>query len=76
VFKTGHVLALTSVGIPIVYYGSEQYFTGGNDPNNREILWRNLDKYNERNLETLRCISICKLSSMHVRNTRSGTPIK
>lgn len=35
VFKTGHVLALTSVGIPIIYYGSEQYFAGGNDPKNR-----------------------------------------
>jgi alpha-amylase len=45
VFKTGNLLALTSVGIPIVYYGSEQYFAGGNDPNNREILWRNLDRY-------------------------------
>eukprot|EP01147_Barroeca_monosierra_P004762 gene4762-6842_t len=27
-------------GIPIVYYGTEQGFTGGNDPNNREDLWR------------------------------------
>ena len=35
VFKTGHVLTLTAMGIPIVYYGSEQYFAGGNDPNNR-----------------------------------------
>lgn len=37
-------LVLTSVGIPIIYYGTEQYFSGGNDPQNREILWRNLDK--------------------------------
>lgn len=44
IFKTGHVLTLTSVGIPMVYYGSEQYFAGGNDPNNREILWRNLNR--------------------------------
>jgi alpha-amylase len=35
---------MTSVGIPIVYYGAEQYFAGGNDPANREILWRNLDR--------------------------------
>jgi len=26
-------------GIPIVYYGSEQGFNGGNDPYNREPLW-------------------------------------
>jgi alpha-amylase len=39
-----HAMAMTSVGIPIVYYGAEQYFAGGNDPANREILWRNLDR--------------------------------
>jgi len=40
-------MAITSIGIPIVYYGTEQYFAGGNDPNNREILWRNLDTNSE-----------------------------
>ena len=25
--------------IPILYYGTEQGFNGGNDPNNRESLW-------------------------------------
>ena len=34
-FKTLNVFALTSVGIPIIYYGSEQFFAGGNDPHNR-----------------------------------------
>jgi len=34
-YKTTHVMALTSVGIPIVYYGAEQLFAGGNDPKNR-----------------------------------------
>jgi len=28
-------MAMTSVGIPITYYGAEQYFAGGNDPANR-----------------------------------------
>lgn len=42
-YKTTQVMALTSIGIPIVYYGSEQLFAGGNDPNNREILWNNMD---------------------------------
>lgn len=30
---------LTARGIPIVYYGSEQAFSGGNDPYCRESLW-------------------------------------
>jgi len=30
---------LMSEGIPIIYYGTEQNFHGGNDPANREILW-------------------------------------
>ena len=34
-YKTVNVLALTTVGIPIIYYGTEQYFAGGNDPYNR-----------------------------------------
>jgi alpha-amylase len=29
----------TEDGIPCIYYGTEQEFSGGNDPNNRERLW-------------------------------------
>ncbi|HEY7956665.1 MAG TPA: alpha amylase C-terminal domain-containing protein, partial [Polyangia bacterium] len=29
----------TEDGIPCVYYGTEQEFSGGNDPTNRERLW-------------------------------------
>ena len=32
-------LLFTEDGIPNLYYGTEQEFTGGNDPANREILW-------------------------------------
>jgi glycosidase len=32
-------LIFTEEGIPCVYYGTEQDFSGGNDPGNREILW-------------------------------------
>lgn len=28
-------------GIPIVYYGTEQAYSGNGDPNNRESLWPN-----------------------------------
>ena len=34
-YKTTNVMALTSLGIPIIYYGTDQYFSGGNDPKNR-----------------------------------------
>ncbi|PWN50517.1 alpha-amylase [Violaceomyces palustris] len=30
---------LTGDGIPIIYYGEEQRYAGGNDPYNREALW-------------------------------------
>ena len=31
-------------GIPVWYYGDEQYFNGGDDPNNREPLWGHYNK--------------------------------
>jgi alpha-amylase len=34
-YKVINAMTLTSVGIPIIYYGTEQYFSGGNDPQNR-----------------------------------------
>jgi alpha-amylase len=38
-FKNALLFALTSRGIPFYYYGSEQAYAGGNDPQNRESLW-------------------------------------
>ena len=32
-------LLFTQDGIPCLYYGTEQQFSGGNDPGNREPLW-------------------------------------
>ena len=37
------IFSLFVDGIPIVYYGDEQAFGGGNDPANREQLWTNLN---------------------------------
>ncbi|XP_071090122.1 uncharacterized protein [Haliotis cracherodii] len=37
------VYVFFSQGIPLVYYGTEQLFHGGADPNNREALWPHLD---------------------------------
>ncbi|MCX7718244.1 MAG: alpha-amylase family glycosyl hydrolase [Candidatus Sumerlaeaceae bacterium] len=33
------VFQLTSLGVPCVYYGTEQYFNGGSDPNCREDMF-------------------------------------
>ncbi|CAD8189678.1 unnamed protein product [Paramecium octaurelia] len=46
-FKAITAFTLTSVGIPMIYYGTEQYYAGGNDPNNREVLWNHLDQTSE-----------------------------
>lgn len=42
-FKNAAILALFFEGIPIFYYGGEQYFAGGDDPANRETLWGHHD---------------------------------
>jgi alpha-amylase len=46
-FKSAQAFALTARGIPFLYYGSEQGFSGGQDPYNREALWNNLDQTSE-----------------------------
>ena len=33
-----------SVGIPFIYYGTEHAYSGGSDPNNREVLFQNVNK--------------------------------
>lgn len=37
------IFSLTGRGIPFFYYGSEQAYQGGNDPQNRESLWQDMD---------------------------------
>jgi alpha-amylase len=37
--KNAMTFALLTDGIPIIYYGSEQQFSGQTDPYNREALW-------------------------------------
>ncbi|KAJ5756500.1 hypothetical protein N7533_006043 [Penicillium manginii] len=39
-FKNALAYVILARGIPIIYYGTEQGYTGGNDPANREDLWR------------------------------------
>lgn len=38
--KNALTFALLSDGIPIIYYGAEQAFSGQTDPYNREALWK------------------------------------
>jgi len=41
-FKAALAFSMSSVGIPMVYYGDEQAYNGGQDPANREALWSNM----------------------------------
>lgn len=40
-------MTLFTTGIPIIYYGTEQAYSGGNDPANRESLWPNFNTSHE-----------------------------
>ena len=44
-FTNAIIFSLLFEGIPVMYYAGEQYYAGGQDPNNREPLW---DNYNTR----------------------------
>lgn len=46
-FKSALTFALTARGIPFYYYGSEQDFAGGDDPENRETLWGSMNTNSE-----------------------------
>eukprot|EP00345_Euplotes_harpa_P010929 CAMPEP_0168338790 /NCGR_PEP_ID=MMETSP0213-20121227/13067_1 /TAXON_ID=151035 /ORGANISM="Euplotes harpa, Strain FSP1.4" /LENGTH=361 /DNA_ID=CAMNT_0008344681 /DNA_START=1 /DNA_END=1083 /DNA_ORIENTATION=- len=46
-YQNALVFALYMQGIPIVYYGAEQGFNGGQDPANREVLWGHMDTNSE-----------------------------
>ena len=43
-FKNALAMSLLFEGIPIMYYGNEQYFHGGRDPENREPMFSSLNK--------------------------------
>mmetsp|Transcript_1008 Transcript_1008/g.1000 ORF Transcript_1008/g.1000 Transcript_1008/m.1000 type:complete len:341 (-) Transcript_1008:24-1046(-) len=45
-FKNALAWSVATLGIPIVYYGDEQGFNGGYDPNDREVLWPYLKNTN------------------------------
>lgn len=37
--KNALAFTILSDGIPIIYAGQEQHYSGGSDPNNREATW-------------------------------------
>jgi alpha-amylase len=39
--------SLTSRGIPFTYYGTEQFYAGAADPQNRESLWQDMNTSSE-----------------------------
>jgi alpha-amylase len=46
-YKNALAMTLFTSGIPIVYYGTEQAYSGGNDPADRESLWPNYNTNHE-----------------------------
>ncbi len=72
---------LTSVGIPCLYYGTEQQLHGGNDPSNREDLWKGnerdgLPPYDTQNA-TFRLIrALAELRKQHAPLRRGDFKIR
>jgi glycosidase len=65
---------LTIDGIPCLYYGTEQEFDGGNDPFNREDLWRS--GY-DTSRETFRLIRhLIDLRKTHAPLRRGGMTVR
>lgn len=68
--NTALIYLLTTVGIPCIYYGTEQQLSGGNDPSNREPLWRGnaqrgLDPYDTANSTFKRIQQLTALRARH-----------
>ncbi|MCA9670563.1 MAG: alpha-amylase [Myxococcales bacterium] len=72
---------LTTVGIPCIYYGTEQQFDGGNDPSNREDMWlgnrkRGLSPYDTTNDTFMRISGLTKLRKEHAALRRGSFEIR
>lgn len=60
--KSALVHTIMGDGIPIVYYGAEQAFSGENDPKNREALWLNPSGYDTESplYQTIKALNIVR----------------
>lgn len=47
-YRAALAYVILSDGIPIIYYGTEWLFSGGNDPNNREPFWSTGGSYDAK----------------------------
>lgn len=65
-FKNALTYTLTAAGIPIMYYGNEQGFAGGADPNNREPLW---NSFNTGHPLYLHVATVNKARNAHISPT-------
>ena len=63
-FKAALTFVTFAQGIPIIYYGSEQAFNGGNDPANREVLWTNMNTNSPMYLFIQQIVSIRKANQV------------
>lgn len=70
--KNAITYILTGDGIPIIYYGQEQSFNGGNDPYNREALWGS-----DYNTQAEMYVHIAKVNKLRkaVKGLTSGNPL-
>lgn len=69
------VLLFTEEGIPNLYYGTEQDFSGGNDPSNREPLWAVPNPYDTTG-DTFRHIAkLTRLRAQYAALRRGDTKV-
>ena len=64
-FKNAIIFSLFYEGIPVVYYGGEQFFSGGDDPLNREILWGKFNTNSEMYIAIREAIRVRKRKKIY-----------
>ncbi|KAI0376020.1 glycoside hydrolase family 13 protein [Hypomontagnella monticulosa] len=61
--KNALAYVILARGVPIVYYGTEQAYAGGNDPANREDLWRSGFNTNSEMYQAISRLSAARKSA-------------
>ncbi|KAH7072093.1 glycoside hydrolase superfamily [Paraphoma chrysanthemicola] len=61
--KNALAFVILSRGIPILYYGTEQAYAGGNDPANREDLWRSSFNTNTDMYQAIKKLTAARTSA-------------
>ncbi len=71
--RNAMTLMLTEDGIPCLYYGGEQEFSGGNDPANREVLWNT--KFDETGQTFQHFALLAKIRAAYLALRRGDTNV-